>query len=164
MELNTLTMPRRITDRFCSSADLAHSAAAHRASSSASDSASEERIRVLSRKRDGDVARASGARREPRRLPKPPKSACFVKSIDLAAIFNGYDPASELSRWQERRPASGDVSRRAVRSSRSACDFWMRKSGGAFDPRAEALTRLWSRCARLGPACRPRTNCLACGL
>ena len=34
-----------------------------------------------------------------------------LREIDrLAAIFNGYDPASELSRWQDRRAPSPKVS------------------------------------------------------
>ena len=43
-----------------------------------------------------------------------------LREIDrLAAIFSGYDPASELSRWQERRPASQRRFRRALRSPAS---------------------------------------------
>ncbi len=72
-----------------------------------------------------------------------------LREIDrLTAIFSGYDPASELSRWQDRRPDSGEVSAELFEVLQ-ACDVWTKKSGGAFDPRAEALTRLWSRCAGL---------------
>jgi FAD:protein FMN transferase len=71
-----------------------------------------------------------------------------LREIDrLAAIFNGYDPASELSRWQDRQAASRVVSPELFEVL--ACsDLWIQKTAGAFDPRAEALTRLWSLCAR----------------
>jgi thiamine biosynthesis lipoprotein ApbE len=75
--------------------------------------------------------------------------ARVLREIDrLATIFSGYDPTSELSRWQDRRPASCKVSAELFEVLQ-ACDAWIRRSGGAFDPRTEALTRLWSRCARL---------------
>jgi FAD:protein FMN transferase len=82
-----------------------------------------------------------------------------LREIDrLAAIFNGYDPASELSRWQDRRAASRNVSPELFEVL--ACsDLWIDKTAGAFDPRAEALTRLWSSCAREGRL--PTTNELA---
>lgn len=32
----------------------------------------------------------------------------------------------------------------------SACDAWRNRSGGAFDPRVEVMTRLWSRAAGRG--------------
>ena len=64
----------------------------------------------------------------------------------LSAIFSGYDPKSELSRWQ-----AGP--RGAIEISPELCellelsDRWTNQSRGAFDPRVEVLTRLWSRCA-----------------
>jgi FAD:protein FMN transferase len=70
-----------------------------------------------------------------------------LREIDrLAAIFNGYDPASELSRWQDRRANAPKVSAELFEVLRDS-DYWIRKTAGAFDPRAEALTRLWSACA-----------------
>jgi FAD:protein FMN transferase len=66
----------------------------------------------------------------------------------LAVIFNGYDPASELSRWQDRHDLPRRISPELFEVLRHS-DFWIRKSAGAFDPRAEALTRLWSSCAKL---------------
>ena len=65
----------------------------------------------------------------------------------LAAIFNGYDPASELSRWQDRRAPSPKVSAELFEVLEHS-DSWIRKTDGSFDPRAEALTRLWSSCAQ----------------
>ena len=71
-----------------------------------------------------------------------------LREIDrLAAIFSGYDPASELSRWQERRPGSRAVSAELFEVLQS-CETWIERTDGAFDPRTEALTRLWRRCAR----------------
>jgi FAD:protein FMN transferase len=64
----------------------------------------------------------------------------------LSAILSGYNPASELNRWQL---APRDV----IRISPELCevlalaDRWSKESRGAFDPRVEQLTRLWSRCA-----------------
>jgi FAD:protein FMN transferase len=73
-----------------------------------------------------------------------------LQEIDrLSAIFSGYDPASELSRWQERRLAPHNISAELLEVLQS-CDTWIERTGGAFDPRTEALTRLWSRCAQLG--------------
>ncbi len=66
----------------------------------------------------------------------------------LAAIFNGYDPSSELSRWQERRASSPKVSPELLEVLQHS-DLWICKTAGAFDPRAEALTRLWSSSSRL---------------
>ncbi len=63
----------------------------------------------------------------------------------LSAVFNGYDPASELSRWQAGRmpKVSPELFEVLDRS-----DWWCRQTAGAFDPRVETLTRLWSACAR----------------
>ena len=82
-----------------------------------------------------------------------------LREIDrLAAIFSGYDATSELSRWQERRTVSGRISSELFEVLQ-ACDFWIERTQGAFDPRAEALTRLWWRCAALGR--RPNSDELA---
>jgi FAD:protein FMN transferase len=71
-----------------------------------------------------------------------------LREIDrLAAIFNGYDPGSELSRWQEGHAPSPKVSAELFEVLEHS-DSWIRKTAGAFDPRAEALTRLWAACAR----------------
>lgn len=67
----------------------------------------------------------------------------------LAAVFSGYDPASEFSRWQRGPKAPTKVSAELF-AVLQASDHWREVSGGAFDPRAEALTQLWSRCERLG--------------
>jgi thiamine biosynthesis lipoprotein ApbE len=72
----------------------------------------------------------------------------------LAAIFSGYDPTSEFSRWQSGSPIPTRVSPELWEVLHTA-DRWLEKSAGAFDPRVEALTRLWSECAGRG---RPPTS------
>jgi thiamine biosynthesis lipoprotein ApbE len=71
-----------------------------------------------------------------------------LREIDrLGAIFSGYDASSEFSRWQ----ATSEVPRKIsaeLFEILQASDQWRARSGGAFDPRVQALTMLWSRCAR----------------
>jgi thiamine biosynthesis lipoprotein ApbE len=66
----------------------------------------------------------------------------------LAAIFSGYDAASEFRHWQATVGRPSKVSPELFELLR-ASDGWREASGGAFDPRVQALTELWSRCARL---------------
>jgi thiamine biosynthesis lipoprotein len=71
-----------------------------------------------------------------------------LREIDrLSKIFSGYDPTSEFSRWQAAPRGPVKVSPELLEVLQ-ACDRWRDLSGGAFDPRVEALTRLWSSCAR----------------
>ena len=73
-----------------------------------------------------------------------------LREIDrLSAIFSGYDPASEFRRWQAQPLNAGPVNvSPELFEVLQASDDWRARSGGAFDPRVEALTRLWTRCAR----------------
>ncbi len=66
----------------------------------------------------------------------------------LSKIFSGYDPTSELSRWQnsEKRPTA--ASSELIELLR-ASEAWRQKSGGAFDVRVEAFSRLWANCEKL---------------
>jgi thiamine biosynthesis lipoprotein ApbE len=66
----------------------------------------------------------------------------------LAAAFSGYDESSEFRRWQATTDQPTKVSPELFELLR-ASDGWRERSGGAFDPRVQALTELWSRCARL---------------
>ena len=66
----------------------------------------------------------------------------------LAAVFSGYDAASEFRRWQATIGQSRKISPELFELL-SASDRWREKSDGAFDPRVQALTELWSRCARV---------------
>jgi FAD:protein FMN transferase len=65
----------------------------------------------------------------------------------LSAIFSGYDPNSEFSRWQAVSKGPVKISRELFEVLK-ASDSWREQSGGAFDPRVEILSRLWSRCAK----------------
>ena len=66
----------------------------------------------------------------------------------LAAVFSGYDAASEFRRWQATVGKPTKVSPELFELL-GASDRWREQSDGAFDPRVQALTELWSRCARL---------------
>ena len=67
----------------------------------------------------------------------------------LALIFSGYDPSSEFSRWQA-APRSARTDSPELYEVLEASDHWRTRSGGAFDPRVEVLSRLWARCTDLG--------------
>ena len=67
----------------------------------------------------------------------------------LAAIFSGYDASSEFRRWQAARNGPTEVSPELFEVLR-ACDRWRAASGGAFDPRVQALSQLWKRLAAQG--------------
>jgi thiamine biosynthesis lipoprotein len=67
----------------------------------------------------------------------------------LSSIFSGYDPKSEFRRWQAGPKGPTKVSAELF-ALLGTCDRWREFSGGAFDPRVQALTRLWSRCAEEG--------------
>jgi thiamine biosynthesis lipoprotein ApbE len=66
----------------------------------------------------------------------------------LAAVFSGYDAGSEFRRWQVTLDTPTNVSPELFELLR-ASDQWRETSGGAFDPRVQALTALWSRSAQL---------------
>ncbi len=68
----------------------------------------------------------------------------------LAAIFSGYDAASEFSRWQADRLDTPVKLSPELFSLLEASDHWRTVSAGVFDPRVEILSRLWSRTARQG--------------
>jgi FAD:protein FMN transferase len=73
-----------------------------------------------------------------------------LREIDrLSAIFSSYDPRSEFSRWLAGPRTPVRISAELFEVLQF-CDRWRTASGGAFDPRVEALMRLWSRCAQEG--------------
>ncbi len=75
--------------------------------------------------------------------------ARVLSEIDrLASVFSGYDASSEFRRWQATVGQPTKVSLELFEILR-ASDRWREQSTGAFDPRVQALTELWSRCARL---------------
>ncbi len=75
--------------------------------------------------------------------------ARVLAEIDrLSRVFSSYDPASEFRRWETSRHVKTRVSDELFEVLQ-ACDRWRDFSAGAFDPRAEICSRLWSRCMRL---------------
>ncbi|MFO0952806.1 MAG: DUF2271 domain-containing protein [Isosphaeraceae bacterium] len=74
--------------------------------------------------------------------------AAALREIDrLTQVFSGYDPSSEFSRWQSGPKAPARVSPELFETL-AASDRWRALSGGAFDPRVEILSRLWTRAAK----------------
>ncbi len=67
----------------------------------------------------------------------------------LSAIFSGYDPTSEFRRWQSGPKTPIAVSGELFEVLR-ASDHWREASGGAFEPRVQVLSALWSNAERLG--------------
>ena len=67
----------------------------------------------------------------------------------LSAIFSGYDPSSEFRRWQTGPRVPVRVSSELFAVLR-ASDYWREASGGAFEPRVQVLSDLWSAAERLG--------------
>lgn len=67
----------------------------------------------------------------------------------LAHILSSYDASSEFSQLQAQpgKPARASAELRDVLRQ---CSRWRAASKGAFNPAAEALTRLWSECVRTG--------------
>ena len=76
--------------------------------------------------------------------------ARVLKEIDRQAkIYSGYDKSSELSRWMAGEMAQGHVSAELF-SLMQRSQAWTEQTGGAFDVRVEAVSRLWSAAAKSG--------------
>ena len=67
----------------------------------------------------------------------------------LNAVFNRFDPGSELSRWLTQ---AGERVRLSfeLRAVLALADDWRERTGGAFHPGADALGRLWQAAAAQG--------------
>jgi thiamine biosynthesis lipoprotein ApbE len=65
----------------------------------------------------------------------------------LSKIFSRHDPQSELRRLQAAPRARTPISAELCEVLR-ASDEWRVASGGAFDPRVQILSDLWTACAR----------------
>ena len=70
-----------------------------------------------------------------------------MKSIDWLPSSTATTPKASSPAGKTAGPASRNVSPELFEVLEYS-DSWTRKTAGAFDPRAEALTRLWSFCAR----------------
>jgi FAD:protein FMN transferase len=86
---------------------------------------------------------------ESERAAKSAEARVLGEIDRLSKIFSGYDESSEFRRWMATSGVPTRVSPELFDLLRQG-DDWRARSGGAFDPRVEALGRLWSRCARLG--------------
>ncbi len=64
----------------------------------------------------------------------------------LSAIFNAWSPESEFSRWMGRSGVRQSVSPELFEVLQAA-EHWRLKSGGAFNPGAAVLGRLWKSAA-----------------
>lgn len=77
--------------------------------------------------------------------------AAVLAEIDrLTAIFNAYDACSELSRWQQQPPQIAHEVSPELAAVLTLAESWRRRTAGAFNPAAEALTRLWREAAARG--------------
>jgi FAD:protein FMN transferase len=77
------------------------------------------------------------------------EGAVLTEIDRLSTIFSGYDPTSEFRRWQSGPHEAVRVSNELLEVLR-ASDRWREASAGAFDPRAQVLSQLWSAAERLG--------------
>ncbi len=67
----------------------------------------------------------------------------------LSLVFSGYDRSSELRRWLDSRQSPRQLSRELI-DMLAESDLWRTRSGGAFEPRVEVLSRLWARAEEEG--------------
>ncbi len=65
----------------------------------------------------------------------------------LGKVFSTYTPDSEFSRWQQTDHEAVKVSSDLF-SVLQVSEHWRIQTGGAFNPAAEAFTRLWNAAAR----------------
>lgn len=71
-----------------------------------------------------------------------------LREIDrLAALLSNHDPSSEFRRWQAGARGSRAASPELIEVL-AASDAWRERSGGAFDPRVQVFSNLWSEAAR----------------
>lgn len=76
--------------------------------------------------------------------------ARVLAEIDrLTAVFSSYDPASEFSRWQSTRAVPVKLSPELV-AVLTVSDRWRKATSGAFDPRVDVISRLWTTAAKEG--------------
>jgi thiamine biosynthesis lipoprotein ApbE len=67
----------------------------------------------------------------------------------LNAILSGYDPTSEFSRWARTRGAAVPVSPELMEILK-LWDAWRARTGGALNPAAEAIARVWKQAETTG--------------
>lgn len=70
-----------------------------------------------------------------------------LREIDREAkILSGYDPTSEFSRWMKTQGQPVPISRELFEVL-DLFDQWRDRTGGALDPSAETITRVWKAAA-----------------
>lgn len=79
----------------------------------------------------------------------------------LSAIFNAWSPDSEFSRWMN-SPASMRPISAELFDVLQAAEFWRQQSGGAFNPGAAELGRIWKSAASRNTAVPPGELTAAC--
>jgi FAD:protein FMN transferase len=67
----------------------------------------------------------------------------------LNSILSGYDPKSEFSRWARTRDQAVRVSPELMEVL-NLWDMWRARSGGALNPAAEAIGRVWKKAEAAG--------------
>ena len=77
------------------------------------------------------------------------EAAALAEIKRLNAILSGYDPASEFSRWAKTRDRAVPVSPELMEVLQ-LWDGWRSRTGGALNPAAEAIGRLWKKAEAAG--------------
>lgn len=72
------------------------------------------------------------------------EAAALAEIERLSKVLSGYDPASEFSRWARTRDIAVRVSPELMEVLK-LWDSWRLRSGGALNPAAEAITRVWKQ-------------------
>ncbi len=76
--------------------------------------------------------------------------AAVLASIERdAKTLSAYDPTSEFSQWMRTRDVARPVSQELVEVL-SLFDAWRERTGGALDPSAEGVSRVWKAAALEG--------------
>jgi thiamine biosynthesis lipoprotein ApbE len=90
---------------------------------------------------------------DPAAFPRA-ESAVISTIHRLARVFSTYDPNSEFMRWQQTRGQAIPISPELFEVLNLAGSI-QDHTGGAFEPRIAALSRLWNSAAQSGQLPRP---------
>ncbi|MBB5375215.1 thiamine biosynthesis lipoprotein [Deinococcus metalli] len=82
-----------------------------------------------------------------RALGEAAEGAALDEIRRLTAVFNRFDPDSELRRWLA-QPGERVLLSPDLREVLALADHWRVRSGGAFHPGADALGAVWEEAAR----------------
>ena len=77
------------------------------------------------------------------------EAAAMSEIKRLNGILSGYDPASEFSRWAATRDKAVRVSPELMEVL-NLWDLWRTRTGGALNPAAEAIGRVWKNASKAG--------------